>query len=269
MVRGLQLATEDDDPGIDVIVYVISASDRFTKDQRTAIEVIKGSDFWSYVLVVFTHADGVRGHDKRRYILNLLEGEKCPQALKLMMDKVNRRFMILNTLETSEAYRKEHLYTLLCNLHSMKEKNKSRRYSHQLFVDIHDKYKGLKAQAREHSETVSMLLQRTNEMRESYMQEIETLEAKTERLELEVKDAMKLGKNVEELQYRIAAFEEEKSRKKNEVEEEVRCLKMELEQCKASYNEEATRKQALEQNVERLKEELRKRRCDRRHCPLL
>ena len=186
MVRGLQLAVEDGDPGIDMIVYVISASDRFTKEQHTAIEVIKSGDIWSYVLVVFTNADKIRSLDKRQYILDLLsKGDKCPKALKQMMDEVERRFMIVNSLNSSETYRKEQVLALLCNLHSMKKKNNGKRYSHQLFVDIHERYKHLKAHSKEQSETVSILLHST----ESYMSTIDRLEEEVGRLQKELKQS--------------------------------------------------------------------------------
>ena len=269
MVRGLELAVEDGDPGVDVVLYVVSASDRFTKDEHTAIEAIKGSEFWSHVLVVFTNADRVRKRDKRGYILDVLSGAKCPEALKVMMDQVDKRFMIVNSLDTSPEYRKDHILTLLCNVRSMSDKNQRRRYTNQLFMDIHEKYKELKVHSKEQSETTSLLLQNIDEMRESYMKEIDALEATKDDLQHKLMLARKQGQDVEQLKGHIAELEEEKKRKEQELQGEIGHLKEQLEQIRANYNAEVIRQHDREETIEQLRQELTEKKCDRRHCLLM
>ena len=77
---------------------------------------------------------------------------------------------------------------------------------------------------------MSILLQRTDDIRESYTETTDTLEDKVKHLELEAKDAKK----------------------------EVGRLQKEPEQS-----------EALKEDIERLEEELRKKGCDKRHCLLL
>lgn len=85
--------------------------------------------------------------------------------------------MILNSLDTSEKYLDEHLLAFMSNLHSLSKKNDGKRYSHQLFLDIHKKYKDLKAQSKNQSEAMRVLHMQAEEMQESYSGQIDHVDA--------------------------------------------------------------------------------------------
>ena len=72
-----------------------------------------------------------------------------------------------------------------------------------------------------------------------------------------------------QIKCRIAELEEEKKRKEQEVQGEIGRLKVQLEQCRANYDEEAIRQHNLEENIERLRRELAEKKCDKWHCLLL
>ena len=44
-------------PGVDAVILVISAGERFSMDQEEFLANLEKLDFWKYVIVAFTNAD--------------------------------------------------------------------------------------------------------------------------------------------------------------------------------------------------------------------
>ena len=58
VARGIELTFGDDGrPGVDAVILVISAGERFSMDQEEFLANLEKLDFWKYVIVAFTNAD--------------------------------------------------------------------------------------------------------------------------------------------------------------------------------------------------------------------
>ena len=58
IARGLKLVVEDGSPGVDAVLFIVSVAERFGNDQAKILNYFQNSsEFWPYVIVVFTNAD--------------------------------------------------------------------------------------------------------------------------------------------------------------------------------------------------------------------
>ena len=86
--------------GINAIAFVIRLDDWFSNNQASVLrEWQQLSDLWDYVFVVFSHAQALgSSEDQQRRIHEFLDNGRCPQELKQLMDNVNDRFVLVESV---------------------------------------------------------------------------------------------------------------------------------------------------------------------------
>ena len=156
--------------GINAIAFVIRLDDRFSNNQASVLrEWQQLSDLWDYVFVVFSHAQALgSSEDQQRRIHEFLDNGRCPQELKQLMDNVNDRFVLVESVaDQSEEYYKTKSCEITDMLQKIWEKNK-KVYTNvmlqralELYEDHKTKHeddeKALKETVTQLKETINML----------------------------------------------------------------------------------------------------------------
>ena len=96
--NGVMLARE----GVHAIGLVLKVDNRFTGAEATVLKEMENfGELWPYIFVLFTKAksqgddDGTQRHQIRQY----LQRSRCPNSLKLLMSRVNNRFIMLESVD--------------------------------------------------------------------------------------------------------------------------------------------------------------------------
>ena len=96
--NGVMLARE----GVHAIGLVLKVDNRFTGAEATVLKEMENfGELWPYIFVLFTKAksqgddDGTQRHQIRQY----LQHSRCPNSLKLLMSRVNNRFIMLESVD--------------------------------------------------------------------------------------------------------------------------------------------------------------------------
>ena len=121
--------------GIHAIALVINVSQRFTSSQVTFLKDIETfGGLWSFVFVVFSGARkyGPTDTEQREKVLNLYHNPKCPEEFKALLDKVDKRFIMLESTDKSHAYRNAKIAEFLQMVDGIYSKNQ-KLYSNHLF----------------------------------------------------------------------------------------------------------------------------------------
>ena len=139
--KGIIMAVEDGDPGVDVILFVIAAHSRFTRDQQHVLQYFNSMDnFWPYVIPVFTHLDTVGGLDndeqQRKFILDNAKLPNTPVGLKWLLHNVQDRFMVVNSKCEIPEYRSAKRAELLHYLGGIRDRKRGVRYTNAMFMKV-------------------------------------------------------------------------------------------------------------------------------------
>ena len=99
--RGIEMTFDSDgQPGVDAVILVISAGERFGKDQEEFLASLEKLHFWKYVIVAFTNADRL-GNDPEMELQKTLENPRTSPILKQLMETVSNRYVLLNAIDLS------------------------------------------------------------------------------------------------------------------------------------------------------------------------
>ena len=97
--RGIVLTFGDDGrPGVDAVILVISAGERFSRDQEEFVANLDKLDFRKYVIVAFTNADRL-GNNPEMELQKTLENPRTSSILKKLVEKVGNRYVLLNAID--------------------------------------------------------------------------------------------------------------------------------------------------------------------------
>jgi len=132
--------------GVHAIALVINSSHRFTSAEATALEEIELlGELWPFIFILFTAAKcyGATEQKQRDYILSTLDNPKCPEHLKTLMERVNRRFMMLENTDSSIEYRKSKITEFFTMVDSIYSTNK-RLYTNYYFKKANELYQEAK-----------------------------------------------------------------------------------------------------------------------------
>ena len=94
--------------GVHAIALVINVSHRFTSSQVTLLKELELlDDLWSFMFVIFSAAKsyGDTDEEQRERIKKIYDGPRCPEDFKKVLDRVGKRFMMLESTETNQDYR--------------------------------------------------------------------------------------------------------------------------------------------------------------------
>ena len=95
--------------GVDAILYVMSINTRFLQaDKELMQRYFDEFKFWRYVILVFSHTTELPGKteaEKKEYILSLIQQPDIPDALKWLVEKVNKRIVLVESVNWDQGYR--------------------------------------------------------------------------------------------------------------------------------------------------------------------
>ena len=90
---------ESGEPVIHVMIYVLSAADRFTKDDANIFKYFadEGRNFWSHVMLVITSGQRYGETDEERHALlnHSLQAPRCSQHLKSLIEKIGKPRIVI------------------------------------------------------------------------------------------------------------------------------------------------------------------------------
>ena len=168
--------------GVHAIALVINVSHRFTSSQVTLLKELELlDDLWSFMFVIFSAAKsyGATDEEQRERIKTIYDGPRCPEDFKKVLDRVGKRFMMLESTETNQDYRAAKLKEFLNMVDGIYYTNK-RVYSNKLFEraikmyqEEKDKEKNKEKEIQEAQIQAEALARRMNEERERLRREQE------------------------------------------------------------------------------------------------
>ena len=166
--------------GLHAIAIVINVSHRFTSSQVTFLKEMELFDqLWPFMFIIFSAAKsyGATDEEQRKVIHNTYNSGKCPRHLKTLLDKVGKRFMMLESTEDNQIYRIKKRKEFLRMVDSIYHINK-KVYSNRLFkqaIILYEKQKEMEKKKEKKYKTELDTLARKME------EEIKKLKAEKER----------------------------------------------------------------------------------------
>ena len=92
IINGIKLIVGSGEPVIHVMIYVLSAADRFTIDEAQIVQYFanEGKNFWSHFILVITNGERYGQTDEERCakLYDMLRHPKCPPDLKSLTDNL-------------------------------------------------------------------------------------------------------------------------------------------------------------------------------------
>ena len=134
IAKGILLVVQDGDPGVDVILFVVSAAVRFTRDEQNVLQYFEDMEnFWPYVLPVFTNVDASEKDEPDNFILESLKSPRAPSGLQNLIEKVKGRFVTVNSTHSELDYRDKKRNEVLGHIKNIIKQNKEKRYTNDMF----------------------------------------------------------------------------------------------------------------------------------------
>ena len=102
--------------GVHAIGLVINASQQVTSSQMTLLKELElFGELWSFMFIIFTAAKGYGDTEKeqRNAIDKIHENPRCPETVIMLLDKVDKRYIVLESTDTSPGYKAKKLRTFL------------------------------------------------------------------------------------------------------------------------------------------------------------
>ena len=160
MATALRLASgfgaEDNDSGIDAVLYVMSSTSRFLEPQKRILEspifneTIGGTDFWKYVIVVFSKSNvmGPTEDAQRKFVYETIESPKSPSSFKWLMEKASQRFVTVESVDRQEDldYHRDKAKEMRDLIQQTLAENGYHGYKPQMFEKVRARYAAAKNQ---------------------------------------------------------------------------------------------------------------------------
>ena len=107
IAKGIRLLVQDGGPAaIHTIIYVLSASDRFTKSNETIVKYFakEGSNFWSHAMLVITNASryGKTKHEQQQSLKKQMRHPNFPRVLSTLFEKIENRIVFVESKSTND-----------------------------------------------------------------------------------------------------------------------------------------------------------------------
>ena len=143
IAKGLLLTVTDGDPGVDVVLFCISTAERFSRDQQHVLQYFQAmnstvTNFWSYVIPIFTHINEIgisNDTEQRQFILDSAKDPRGPIGLKWLLYNVQNRFMVVDSACSSPEYQSAKRAELLWHLGKVTGINDGRRYTNEMLLN--------------------------------------------------------------------------------------------------------------------------------------
>lgn len=140
IAQGIQMAAGEDGSGVDAILLVLNAGGRFSKDEQRMMEYFEAEsgEFWSHVTLILSNANklGSSLEEQERKFQDVLENPRTSKSYKEMIKKVGRRYVLVESVERSPAYRNERVREVIRNVTTVVQENHGKRYTTELFQEV-------------------------------------------------------------------------------------------------------------------------------------
>ena len=108
--KGVKIASECDrgKPGVDVILYVIRADERFSRDHVVIFKFFEDQgSFWDHAIVVFSNARAVGSDERtqRKFLEEQAKQVRCPKALSRLLSKAKEKLIFVEAKDMTKSYR--------------------------------------------------------------------------------------------------------------------------------------------------------------------
>ena len=112
IAKKIPVPIQNGKPIIHTMIYVLSAAHPFTRDDAAILDYFAkaGDKLWSYTMLVITNANdyGQTKYEQEHTFRQLLKSSRCPDGIKNLFDKIENRFVFVdsknsNPQETQEA----------------------------------------------------------------------------------------------------------------------------------------------------------------------
>ena len=146
IARSLKFAAGSDNdtqPGVHVLVYVVSCYIRFESDHQVMLECLDhcGTDLWESLIVIFTHAAelGTSPQEQKKALLQL---SKQNATLRWLMDKIERQFNLFENEEQDRMYRDSVITEFWNHVMQIQRKTKWKCYTCSLITNAQNSSEG-------------------------------------------------------------------------------------------------------------------------------
>ena len=196
--------------GVHAIGIVINASHRFTSSQVTLLKELELlDDLWPFMFIIFSAAKsyGATNEKQRKKVNEIYDNPKCPKDFKKLLDRVEKRFIMLESTETNQQYRATKLKEFLEMVESIYHTNK-RLYSNKLFEKAIELYEKIKDKEENREKAYQEALSKAELFQKRMIEEIENMKREQERRmqlmkeEAEAREQM-YQKTIKELEERV------------------------------------------------------------------
>ena len=171
--------------GVNAIGLVINASQRVTSSQMTLLKELElFGELWPFMFIIFTAAKGYGGTEKeqRNAIDKMYENPRCPETVKMLLDKVDKRYIVLESTDTNPEYKAKKVEEFFKMVDRIYNANK-RLYTNELFKRAaqlyqEEKEKG-KNKEKAYKEQIEILTKRITEeiaqIRQQYESQMQSI----------------------------------------------------------------------------------------------
>ena len=121
--------------GVHAIGLVISVSQRVTSSQMMLLKELElFGELWPFMFIIFTAAKGYGDTEKeqRNAIDNMYKNPRCPEIVKMLLDKVDKRYIVLESTDTNPEYKAKKVEEFFKMVDRIYNANK-RLYTKELF----------------------------------------------------------------------------------------------------------------------------------------
>ena len=134
--------------GVHAVVICLNGAARFDEadagliNEFKKLEIDEPQSIWAYTFVVFTHSKGMgRTEEQRNEVVNTWKSHPdCPPLLKELLDKIQNRFMVIESLKEDESYYAKKCDEFMRYVEQIHVNNNTTCYTHRLFTWARDKY---------------------------------------------------------------------------------------------------------------------------------
>ena len=125
-------------PIIHTMIYVLSAAHPFTRDDVAILDYFAkaGDKLWSYTMLVITNANdyGQTKYEQEHTFRQLLKSSKCPDAIKNLFDKIENRFVFVDSKNSNPQETQEARLEILKTIQQLSSENDG-GYTAEFFFD--------------------------------------------------------------------------------------------------------------------------------------
>ena len=254
--------------GVNAIGLVISAKARYTANETNTIKYMaEFPELWPYMFIFFTNAEsiGTNENERNTTLQENLKHPRCPEALKELMQKVQNRYVLVESVKPSqnpEAYYQTKTTQLHLMIVELNEANNHQLYTNALFRKAKEMIDKL---IKEKQEAEVMLVRCQTQVQMDTLNRKEKQKMAEEAKQNASRSNLELEQQQKEAQEkRRSHFEQLSEQEKIKIQQEIEKHQEEKDKLEQSLiNNERNKelvKEANKEAVEKLKAELVKER---------